>query len=82
MRAVAQEALRELSEAERDHLGALVRHEYEEALHEFQRAIQLEAASFIAWFSLAYAYGRLLRWEEALDAYERALALTPDHAGA
>ena len=60
----------------------LARQAYEEALREFQRAVQLEAASFIAWFSLGYAYGRLLRWEEALEAYERALALTPDHAGA
>src|SRR5262245_51040488 len=59
----------------------LARQAYAEALREFQRAIQLEVASFVAWFCLGYAYGRLRRWEEALEAYERALTLSPDHAG-
>jgi tetratricopeptide (TPR) repeat protein len=54
---------------------------YEEAVQAFRRAVQLEAASFVAWFSLGYALGRLVRWEEALEAYERALALVPDHSG-
>jgi tetratricopeptide (TPR) repeat protein len=54
---------------------------YEEAAQALRRAVQLEAASFVAWFSLGYAYGCLVRWEEALEAYERALALMPGHAG-
>jgi tetratricopeptide (TPR) repeat protein len=54
---------------------------YEEAAQALRRAVQLEAASFVAWFSLGYAYGCFLRWEEALEAYERALALMPVHSG-
>src|SRR5262249_12671460 len=54
---------------------------YEEAAPAWRRAGQLQAASFVAWFSLGYTVGRLYRWEEALEAYERALALLPDHSG-
>jgi hypothetical protein len=39
----------------------LAQQAYEEALREFQGAIQRETASFVAWFCLGYAYGCLLR---------------------
>ena len=34
----------------------------------------------MSWFQLAATYASLRRWLEAIDAYERALALDPDYA--
>ncbi|WP_297834694.1 tetratricopeptide repeat protein [Pseudomonas sp.] len=34
----------------------------------------------MSWFQLATAYSSLCSWSEAVDAYERALALDPDNA--
>ncbi|KVT95543.1 hypothetical protein WK59_28820 [Burkholderia ubonensis] len=45
-------------------------------LLEQAQTVQPDAMS---WFQLAAAYASLCRWPEAIDAYERALALDPDH---
>ncbi|MGC5802687.1 tetratricopeptide repeat protein [Ralstonia pseudosolanacearum] len=46
-------------------------------LREQAQTVQPDAMS---WFQLAAAYASLSRWPEAIDAYERTLALDPDHA--
>jgi tetratricopeptide (TPR) repeat protein len=46
-------------------------------LLEQAQIIQPDAKS---WFQLAAAYASLNSWPEAIDAYERALALDPDYA--
>jgi tetratricopeptide (TPR) repeat protein len=46
-------------------------------LLEQAQSVQPDATS---WFQLAATYASLANWPEAIDAYERALALDPDHA--
>jgi tetratricopeptide (TPR) repeat protein len=41
---------------------------------------QIVQPDAMSWFQLAAAYASLRRWLEAIDAYERALALDPDYA--
>lgn len=41
---------------------------------------QIVQPDAMSWFQLAAAYASLRRWLEAVDAYERALALDPDYA--
>lgn len=45
-------------------------------LLEQAQTVQPDAMS---WFQLASAYASLCRWPDAIDAYENALALDPDH---
>src|SRR5258706_14711004 len=52
---------------------------YAEALPLFQRATQLDARSFNAWFNVGYTLGNLRRYEEALVALDRALALNQNY---
>lgn len=51
---------------------------YEEAIAEFERAIELEADNPDAHRNLGTAYGELLQWEEAAAAYEKAIELNPN----
>jgi tetratricopeptide (TPR) repeat protein len=65
------------------HGKALVaKNQYAEAMPFFERATRLAPNSFDAWFSLGYVCNMLGRSEEALMAYERALALDPTNAAA
>lgn len=41
---------------------------------------QIVQPDAMSWFQLAAAYASLRSWPEAIDAYERALALDPDYA--
>ena len=51
----------------------------EEAIAEFQRAVELDPAYAAAHLNLAYAYERSGRVEEAIAGYRKALALDPNN---
>lgn len=53
---------------------------FEESVPLLQDQAQIVQPDAMSWFQLAAAYARLSRWPEAIDAYERTLALDPDHA--
>jgi tetratricopeptide (TPR) repeat protein len=52
--------------------------EYDEAIAEFQAAIELEPNNPDAHRNLGTAYGEQGKWEEAAAAYEKAIELDPD----
>lgn len=56
--------------------------EYERAAKSFREAIEYDASLFQAWSSLGYALRHLGRFDEALEAYDRAIALEPRYAEA
>ncbi|MBA3824434.1 MAG: toll/interleukin-1 receptor domain-containing protein [Ktedonobacterales bacterium] len=55
---------------------------YNAALPLFERATQLAAHSFEAWYNLGYTLSELHRWSAALAANEQAIALNPRHSAA
>ncbi len=54
---------------------------YDKAVHEFDRAIQLDPSSDDAYRGLASAYQHLGRFEDAEQTYERAIRLRPQYFG-
>jgi len=52
---------------------------YSTALGKFQRAVRLDTGMFQAWNYVGYTNRKLGDYDEALGAYERALALQPDY---
>lgn len=65
----------------RNNVGAdfLQQNRLEEAIAEFQRAVEVDPSYIAAHFNLAYAYERAQRVEEAIAQYTRALQLEPDN---
>jgi serine/threonine-protein kinase len=63
-------------------LGEIITGKWEEALGHFSRAQSLDPRSFAVVRRLAYTLLRLRRFPEALAASDRAMALSPDNAGA
>ncbi len=54
------------------------REQDEDALHHYQRAIELEPGSAPAWFNLADAQYKLKNVEAAIESYRHAIQLQPD----
>jgi tetratricopeptide (TPR) repeat protein len=65
----------------RNNVGAdfLKQNKHEEAIAEFQRAIEVDPSYVAAHFNLAYALECAKRFDEAIAQYERALQLGPDN---
>lgn len=51
---------------------------WKDALSWYQKAIELDEASFFAWRGMGYALSQLKRWEDAVKALEKASKLDPD----
>jgi tetratricopeptide (TPR) repeat protein len=66
--------------------GRMVRYlangRYDQALADYDRAIELDAAHTWAITSRAAIYRKMGRYEEALADFDRAIGLDADHAGA
>jgi tetratricopeptide (TPR) repeat protein len=54
--------------------------QYEESLSLLLEQARVHQPDAMSWFQVASAYASLSRWPEAIDAYERAVALDPDYA--
>jgi tetratricopeptide (TPR) repeat protein len=52
---------------------------YSIALGKFERAVRLDAKMYQAWNYVGYTHRKLGDYDEALEAYERALALQPGY---
>ncbi|MFQ5961077.1 MAG: tetratricopeptide repeat protein [Candidatus Methylomirabilales bacterium] len=65
--------------AQRNNLGAslLEQGKVDEAVAEFQKAVELEPANTVAHLNLAYAYDRQGRIEEAVSQYQKVIDLEP-----
>ena len=62
----------------RDQLRALLQQQrYAEMIPLLQRATELAPNSFASWDGLSQVYAKLGRWQDTLDACERALAINP-----
>jgi tetratricopeptide (TPR) repeat protein len=59
--------------------GLRVQGMFKESLPFFQRATEVGARSFDAWFNLGYTLGELRKWPEALAAYQQALTIEPNN---
>lgn len=62
----------------RDAGGALDRSDFATAVKVLKSVVEIEPDSTAAWFNLAYAYSRLHRNEEAIQAYEKTIELQRD----
>ena len=65
-------------------LAAVLLNRPEEAIAYFDRELQLAPANPTIWISYGWracSHMRAGRWDQAADAYDAALALTPDNAG-
>ncbi len=58
---------------------ALGRHEFHAAVAAFSRATERDATNAYAWFALGYSFDEVGALEDALECYDRALVLEPDH---
>ena len=58
------------------------RAEWSAAAHLYETALRLDAGNAQAWFALGNAYAHAGHADAALRAYDRCLALHPDHAPA
>jgi len=67
---------------ERNNRGAALLKEGkpEQAIAEFQQALEIAPSSVVAQANLAYAYERHGQTQAAIDAYRKVLTLDPDHA--
>ena len=65
----------------RNNVGAdlLKQNRLEEAIAEFQRAVEVDPSYVAAHFNLAYAYERAQRLDEAIAQYKKALQLDPNN---
>lgn len=72
---VKTDGLNPYTVAVRIHLGNsyLERSEYDKALEQYKKAIELEPKNSIVLYNLACTYSRMKKLEEALDALERAV---------
>lgn len=68
--------------AEQAKLTARMEKQFEKAIKKFERATELNQSLFQAHSSLGYALRRTGRYQEALTAYNRALALNPNYTEA
>lgn len=53
---------------------------YEDSLPMLLEQARVHQPDAMSWFQVASAYASLSRWAEAIDAYQRAVALDPDYA--
>lgn len=53
---------------------------FEESVPLLLEQAEIVQPDAMSWFQLATSYASLDRWREAIDAYEKALALNPDYA--
>jgi tetratricopeptide (TPR) repeat protein len=60
--------------------AALANGKWNEAKSEFEKAVSLQPANFVAWIGIGLADERLQQWHEAETAYQKALALRPKSA--
>ncbi|GAW91820.1 tetratricopeptide repeat protein [Calderihabitans maritimus] len=51
--------------------------EYNKAVAEYQKAINLDSQHFPAYFNLGLAYMQVEKWDLALDAFDRAILIQP-----
>lgn len=65
--------------AKRSHEQDEARALYSTALGKFQQAVRLDPRMYQAWNYLGYAHRKLGDYDDALEAYERALALHPGY---
>jgi stress-induced-phosphoprotein 1 len=53
-----------------------------EALHEFKVAVEMAPGKATAYSNLGFAYSRLFMFDEAEEAYKKALELDPENRAA
>jgi cytochrome c-type biogenesis protein CcmH/NrfG len=58
------------------------RGEYEKAIEEYKRAIEINPDSVEAYYHLGMAYSSLGKYKEAVEAYGRAIRIKPEYAAA
>jgi tetratricopeptide (TPR) repeat protein len=56
-----------------------LRHCYTDAIAWYEKAIELDSQSHLAWFSKGFALAQLYQYAEALTAYDRTIELKPDY---
>lgn len=56
--------------------------DYARALTLFQKVVQADPRNADAWNYIGFSHRNLKRFDESLAAYQKALALNPDHRGA
>lgn len=61
---------------------ALKAGDYERALTELQKVVRTEPRNADAWNYIGFSHRRLKQFEQSLAAYQKALAIDPDHRGA
>ncbi len=56
-----------------------LRHCYTDAISWYEKAIELDSKSYLAWFSKGFALAQLYQYADALIAYDRTIELKPDY---
>lgn len=72
-----EQARKDKKESDRAKNDKKARDEYEKALKDFQRAVELDPKLPQAYNGIGFAYRKLGDYSKALDNYDRALALDP-----
>jgi tetratricopeptide (TPR) repeat protein len=88
--AEAERLYRQILAVQPDHLESLhllsvvsyQRGDYEEALRQADRALEINRDSGLVWNQRGLALQRLKRFDDALMSYDRAIMLSPEHAEA
>ena len=71
---------KDVAEIQRIAMSYYNRGEYEKAVEEYKRAIEINRESVEAYYHLGMAYSSLGKYKEAVEAYSRAIRIKPDYA--
>jgi tetratricopeptide (TPR) repeat protein len=79
---LAADAMRQPDERKKAKARAKAEQAYATAKKKFANAAKIQPSNYQAWNYVGYANRRLGKYDEALEAYDRALDLKPDYAEA